>query len=510
VIVDHASATAKAGGVPPATLVDPGAHGSWPSSERGPAQLAPVLLAVAMEAAWIAVVAGLLQEFALKSPVIGFVPMAGFVAAGVLLARIGAARFPRRWPAIGTLAVFIAALAGVALSAAARSILAAGDPAGALAENPGGLLAGLAVLRGYPHAGDRLAVDTAARALFIGIPMLAIAAAVGGMVAEPWRSAFLRDAAIDSALFIVAGLLTLALAALADVRPGGAGDLHGNPVWMSLVAVAVVALIAFAAPIALAGGPSIALTIQVVLAGSIFPLAVLGLILGGRAALRRLAFLVGGTAFVVWILSFASQGASDPARTGTGSSGGSSVSPVIDPVGVVGLSGLSIAIAGILVFLLVRAWMRHQAPLPDDLADVRSPDLPAADPGSVPIRRQRRRPWSRAPRTASEAYLALVEDLHDVPDVRRKPEETPSEHARRIRLDQLATESGIGLELLAADYGLAEYGRRTISAAETRRAIGRWRSLRQRLRIRPEDAPARRSTIDDDMPPDLMKPQRSN
>ena len=481
-----------------------------PLAGRPSVQLAPLLLAVAMEAAWIAVLSGLLQEFVLKSPIIGFVPTAGFVVAGVVVARVGTARFPRQWPAIGTLLVFAAALAGVAASAAARGAPAAGNPAGVLAENPGGLLAGLAVLRGYPHAGDRLAVDTAARALFIGFPILAIAAAIGGMIAEPWRSAFLRDTAVDAALFIVAGLLTLALAALADVRPGGTASLRVNPVWIALVSLAVLALMAFAVPIALAGGPSIALTIQVVLAGSIFPLAVLGLIVGGRSALRRLALLVGAGAFVVWILSFVVQGAADSTRTGTGSGGGSSVNPVIDPVGVVGISGVSILVVGVVVFLLIRAWMRRQEPLPDDLADVRSLDLPAADPGGVPIRRQRRRPWTREPQTASEAYLALVEDLHDVPDIRRKPEETPTEHARRIRLDQLAAEAGIGLELLAADYGLAAYGRRTLSAAETRRAIGRWRSLRHRLRIRPADAPARRSTTDDHVSPSRVKSSRSN
>ena len=82
---------------------------------------------------------------------------------------------------------------------------------------------------------------------------------------------------------------------------------------------------------------------------------------------------------------------------------------------------MSVLVVGVVVFLLIRAWMRRQEPLPDDLADVRSFDLPAADPGSVPIRRRRRRPWTREPQTATEAYLALVEDLHDMPDVRRKP-----------------------------------------------------------------------------------------
>ena len=470
----------------------------------------PILLAVVMEAAWISVFAGLIQEFALRVPVLGLAGMAGFVGLGVTLARGLAPRLPREWPLIGTALVFVAAIGGVLISPAAREALAAGNLARTLAANPGGMLAGLAVLRGYPHAGDHPAVDTVGRALFLGIPMLAIAAAVGGMVAEPFRTAFLRDAAIAAAVFIAAGLLTLAVAAVADVRRGGAAMWRTNPVWMALVVVAIAGLLAFAIPIGLAGGPSIALTLQVIVAGSIFPLAVVGFILGGRAALRRLVLIVGGTAFVVWILSFASQGASNTAQAGSGAGGGSTIGQAISPAGVAGIGGLTAVVIGLVVFLLIRVWMRRQGPLPDDPDDVRSSSLPANDLAGKPLRRRRRLPWTRPPRTAIEAYLALVEDLHDVPDIRRKAAETPSEHARRVRLDQLATDSGIGLELLAADYGLASYGARRLTAAETRRAIGRWRSLRRLLRVRPADAPARRSRVDDDAPPNPMKPSRPN
>ena len=176
------------------------------------------------------------------------------------------------------------------------------------------------MLRGYPHGRDRLAVDTAARRFFIGYPILAIAAAVGGMIAEPWRSAFLRDTAVDAAVFIVAGLLTLALAALADVRPGGTASLRINPVWIALVSLAVLALMAFAVPIALAGGPSIAHD----------PGRARRLDLpAGRARPRSsgpvaptAGPLVGAGAFVVWILSFVVHGTADSTRTGTGSGGG--------------------------------------------------------------------------------------------------------------------------------------------------------------------------------------------
>ena len=479
--------------------------------ERPGVAVMPLVLAIAMEAAWVSAVSGLVQEFALRPPTVGLAGMVAFVAAGVILARLVGARIPHQWPALGTGLVLLAAVGGVLAAPASGDALLAGQPGRALALNPGGLLAGLALLRGFPHAGDRLAVDTAARALFIGIPLLAVSAAAGGMVAEPFRSEYLRDAGIDAAVFIASGLLTLAASAMADVRPAGTAPWRANPVWIGLVALAVVALLGFAVPVALAGGPSIVLTLQVLVAASLFPLALVGFVIGGRAALRRLAFIVGGTAVVVWILSFAGRAGSNQSLTGSGAGGGSTINPTtISPAGAIGISTVAILVAGVVVFLLIRAWMRRTPALPDELVDVRSSDVPAAEEAQPAVRRGRRRPWSREPRTAVEAYLALVEEIHDVPDVRRKAAETPAEHARRIRLDQLSADEGIGLELLAADYGLAAFGRRSISDRETRRAIGRWRTLRRLLRTRIADAPARRSRADDDEPPDLMKPSRSN
>ena len=92
--------------------------------------------------------------------------------------------------------------------------------------------------------------------------------------------------------------------------------------------------------------------------------------------------------------------------------------------------------------------------------------------------------------------------------MRRRDSETPAEHARRVRIDQLGSATGIGLELLAADYGLAVFAGRELSTAETNRAIARWQRLRRELRIRRPDAPARRSDAEDAQPPNPMKPSR--
>ena len=62
--------------------------------------------------------------------------------------------------------------------------------------------------------------------------------------------------------------------------------------------------------------------------------------------------------------------------------------------------------------------------------------------------------------------------------LRRGPGETPIEHAARLR-ERGA--SGLGLELLAADYGLVRDGGRTLTAREDHRAIERWRTLRRSL-----------------------------
>ena len=89
--------------------------------------------------------------------------------------------------------------------------------------------------------------------------------------------------------------------------------------------------------------------------------------------------------------------------------------------------------------------------------------------------RRARHGRERSARPATDAYLATIAAFakHDV--LRRAPNETPALHARRIadRVDRRA------LSLLAADYELEEYARRTLNGAEVRRAQARGRHLRQ-------------------------------
>ena len=82
------------------------------------------------------------------------------------------------------------------------------------------------------------------------------------------------------------------------------------------------------------------------------------------------------------------------------------------------------------------------------------------------------------PRTAAEAYVALVDDLERHPGVRRGPAETPATHAARLRAEG---EAALSLDLLAADYALARYGGIDLPAHEDRRAVDRWRRLRKLL-----------------------------
>ncbi|HEX7197069.1 MAG TPA: hypothetical protein VF364_09595, partial [Candidatus Limnocylindria bacterium] len=90
--------------------------------------------------------------------------------------------------------------------------------------------------------------------------------------------------------------------------------------------------------------------------------------------------------------------------------------------------------------------------------------------GGLP-RRVRRGP----PADAVGAYLAALDELaeHDPGRARRAPE-SPHAHAARAGLTELGA--------LQADYALARYGARHLTDAEHRRALGRWRRLRDRLR----------------------------
>ena len=143
------------------------------------------------------------------------------------------------------------------------------------------------------------------------------------------------------------------------------------------------------------------------------------------------------------------------------------------------LVAIAVALAVVAVIVLITLWMlrpRVDADVEDEDRWIDHGDetdrerLAAATPRVAPGRRR--------PADAVAAYRELLEDLAPRPGVRREDGETPAEHAGRLRD---AGSGALGLDLLAADYGLVRFGGVRLSDAEERRAVRRASILRRLL-----------------------------
>jgi MFS family permease len=438
--------------------------------------LVPLLLAAVAEGAWISVIAGLVQEYALRDPVLGILPFAAFTLGGVVAARTLGPRLGERWPSIALGLVAMGAVLGVAASAEARSLFGA-DPletlGAVLGAHPGGLLAGLAILRGFGHARRPLSEDTLGRLFGGGILAITIAALVGGLVADPWRARFLADSLVAGVIFAASAILALALTRQTAAGTESTADWPRNPAWVGLLVI-LVALIAFVSvPVSFAAPGAIDLLIGLTLG----PLIVVGMIAGWTQTGARFVGLVLILAALI-VVATPQLGGEAEAPQGGVSNPGSSAAPTAADQGalVLGVVFVTVvAVAGIL--LLVRLWMRRSAPPLTNVDETRTIDR-GGESTTSRKRRRRRFALRRVPRDAVAAYRALMEDLALRPEVRRESAETPTEHARRLRDEGTA---GFSLELLAADYALVRFGGVSLSARENRRAVDRWRALRRRL-----------------------------
>ena len=434
-------------------------------------ELAPLPLVIVAEAAWISVLSGLIEEFALRQPEIGLPTFAIFVTLGTLAAGVIGVRVGTRWPAVALLLIAVAAIAGVLASSAARSALADGiGPA--VAAHPGGLLAGLAMLRGYAYAQLPVSEGTVSRLLALGAPGLAAASLIGGLIGEPFRTRFLADAFGAAIVFVGSTVLALAFARLAVLGAEHGLDWRRNPSWLAMTLVLLVVVVAAALPLAAIAGTAISILVGVALG----PLIVVGMATAFDRTVRRVLLLLGVAAVLVYVL-VALFGRSNvpPGPTIPGFGGPAEPSPV-EQLLTVSIGGLIVvlAIAGMLV--LVALWMRRVRPGSDDLVE----EIRTVDRSGVegPRRRRGRRGRRHEPADAVEAYVALVEELDRHPLVRRSPGETPAEHAARLRAAGARPAPGLGLDLLAADYALVRDGGLSLTATEDRRAIERWRRLR--------------------------------
>ena len=429
----------------------------------------PLLFAIVAEAAWISVLAGLAQEYSLHEPGLGIAALAGFVAFGVVAARTLGVRLGDRWPTAGALLCLGGGLVGWLSAPDVREALATDGFAVAITTHPAGWLGTLAVARGFAHARLPLSEPTLAHLLGLGVPTLALAAIIGGMVAEPFRGRFLGEAILASIVFMTSATLALALTRLAAVGADSGFDWRRNPTWFALLTVLVVVTAMIAVLVSSIAGPVIAF----VIGAAIGPVLIVGLVVGfDRRSIRIILISVVVAVGVAAIIRLIGGRGAFTIDLGIGAPP-AEVVPTQPGEEVVLGGGLLLLLALLAVLILARLWMRRIPLVEEDVAESRSIDR--SEPGSRPRRRARRRP---DPVDAVTAYLALVEDLEPLPAARREPAESPAEHARRLRE---AGRGGLELDLLAADYALVRFGGVGLSPGEDRRGVARWRALRSRL-----------------------------
>ena len=433
-------------------------------------EIVPVALVVAAEGAWVSVVGGFIQVVRLQPAILGIPILVAFVVAGLVAARALGPRLGARWAVVGLGLCLAAGAIGWLVSPSAREALLAGDLARAIGRNPGGWVAGLAVLRGFADARFPVSDSTPARMLRLGVPGLALIAVLGGAVVEPWRSAFLTETLIAAVVFIACGTLALAFA-----RQRAAGgdlpvDWRRNRSWLVLLVGAVV--IATGLALALAG--VIGEAILVLLALAIGPFLIVALVFGTTRRTVRIVGIFMAVVLFGYLLALAL--ANGPAAPPPANNPVDIPSPAeTDPGVILGLGGIGVILALIVALILIRLWMRPVTPIESDPTEVRT-----IDRGDDPSRRirGRRRHRHGTPTDALSAYLALVDDVAGRDLARREPAETPFEHARRLRRDGTGD---LGLDLLAADVALASFGDVSLTPAEDRRAVARWRRLRTSL-----------------------------
>jgi hypothetical protein len=436
--------------------------------------LAPTLLAILAEAAWISVVAGLVQVFGLRMPDVGIPALAVVVGIGAIAARAMGPRLGVRWPLAAFALVVVAAAVGWLVSPEARAALPAGlGPA--LAAHPGGLFAGLAMLRGFAHARVPPAEGTLARMLGFGVPGLALAALLGGAISEPYRSAFLAQTLAASILFIGCTVLALAFARLGAIGDDQGLDWRRNPIWLAVSFGLLLAVLALALPLAVIAPTVISVVVGLLLG----PIIVIGLFTGLDRSGRRVLLILVPVIVIIWIRSLF-RGGEGSLTNPTPTLPGDVSDPTAVQIATIGVGGILLLGLVALILLLAALWMRRRRPADDELVpETRVVDRGGADETAG---RPRRRWWRRPqPANAVEAYVALVADIDRHAGVRRTPAETPREHAARLR----ASGVELALDLLAADYALVRDAGRTLSPHEERRAIDRWRALRKRLTRRP-------------------------
>ena len=433
----------------------------WISS---PERLLADLADASLEAAWLTLAYMLAQQALGDGRLhLGLPALAVAALAGLLFARAADDLRLDRYTLAGSgLAVLVAAIGAVAFAPETASP----DPWGALQANPGGLLAGVAFLRGTGHADEGAEAGAVERLLGIGLFGLAVFWPVFSLAGLATRPAFAEPALSASITFVTSALLALGLARLSALGTDGVSRPTRRR-WLGvLLGVLGVALLVSLPLAAILGLP-----LEAAITGVLGPIAAVAL---GLLVLCTLPFgLLAG-----WLTEIFSRFSpllgrlfpQQPLPTALPGVLPPRPSLPFDSDSLIGAVVLTITVIVVVTLLIV--WMLGRmkvriAPLLEN--EERATELPRPRLRlprlAVPQRR-------RAPRTARDAYLAVLDLLSSSADASRRLAETPAEHARRLGTGDLSR--------LAADYQLDAFGRRILNQPEERRALDRWHRFKRR------------------------------
>ncbi|MFN8620224.1 MAG: DUF4129 domain-containing protein [Chloroflexota bacterium] len=340
-------------------------------------------------------------------------------------------------------------------------------------------LLGFAVLRGAAQGGDPSAGAAPIETLVRRAPWLLGAGWIAGFVAAGGeQAAFLPEAATCTLAFIVAAALAMGTGRLAALPQDDREQLRGNGSWlMVVVAIVGAALLVSVLTAGVLGGPLRGLPTGI----AQLALSAVGVVIG--AVLSVVVVLIDAVMTLLGnLFHFTPPKPPTPPPGYSGSQG-----PVMPPIPdgndqtFETILGVLLIVAVVLVaWYLARRWQgaRRAVVAPSSVPETRSISLDAR--GALPPLRLGARLRERfAPSGALGAYPRLLHDWAAHPEVARAEAETPAEHAARLRS---AGQGGLALDLLAADYELAAFGEVTLTPAEERRAVRRWRRLRRRRR----------------------------
>jgi len=385
------------------------------------------------------------------------------VAAGRLLP------FTASRPAAIFLLTLLAMAAGVTLAMATGSVP---TTASSLFLD---VLLGLALLRGVVH-GRSDALDRPTEALARSLPVLVGGGWLLGLVmAGDGRAGFVSAAFVATLLCIVATALALGSERLPDAADTRFGESTGR-VWLMLLLLVTGSLVVVALPVSAIIGLPVARSVTFAVTSAI--VIVVSLILGILGALAAVIAAIIGSLLGSILPTPSALPIASPPPSGPRPTPGpvADTAPSFDVVGPVLGVLLLMLLVGAAWYLAVR-WQgsRDETTMPDQVMERRSIalDLHLGLPALGRLASRLR--GVGAPSGAIEAYPRLLLDWAAPDPQSRWSSESPAAHAARLRADG---RGDLGLDLLVADYELARFGGRDLSAAEDRRAVARWRRLR--------------------------------